>query len=275
MGMKESVELAPDGTVAETLTVQATPAWPAESALARAVLLQAVLKRTIDVLLSAIMLAALLPIIALVALAIRIESRGPVLYPVERVGRGGRSFRMLKFRKMQSHSGGLRLTTRNDVRFTRVGAFLARSKLDELPQLLNVLRGDMSLIGPRPEDAGFVVRRQADYDIILQVRPGITGLAQVAFAEESRILSVEDPLGHYLHGIFPQKCTLDQLYVRSVGVWTDMRILFWTSITVLFKVPVAVHRSTGRMSLRRRRAGISAPRRGGSNAEHEPRAGTL
>jgi lipopolysaccharide/colanic/teichoic acid biosynthesis glycosyltransferase len=120
---------------------------------------------------------------------------------------------------------------------------------------VNVLRGDMSLIGPRPEDLGFVVRRQADYDVILRVRPGITGLSQLAFAEESQILSDEDPLGHYLHGIFPQKCLLDRLYVQSVSAWTDLRILLWTVVAVVFKRPVAVHRSTGRMSLRRRRAG--------------------
>jgi lipopolysaccharide/colanic/teichoic acid biosynthesis glycosyltransferase len=251
VGTTESAEYAPDGAPAG-MAMEATRQWLPGQRPAWTVRPHAALKRTIDVLLSAIILVALVPVIAIVALAVRIESPGPLFYRAERVGRGGRTFRMLKFRKMQPDSGGLRLTTRDDARFTRVGGFLARSKLDELPQLLNVLRGDMSLIGPRPEDAGFVIRRQADYEVILRVRPGITGLAQIAFAEESRILSDEDPLGHYLHGIFPQKCTLDRLYVRTAGIWTDMRILFWTLITVVFKRPVAVHRSTGRMHPRRR-----------------------
>ena len=209
-------------------------------------------KRALDVVLSVLMLAVTLPVSAVVALAILLESRGPVLYGAERVGKRGRRFRMLKFRKMHAHAGGLKLTTSDDVRFTRVGGLLARSKLDELPQLLNVLRGEMSLIGPRPEDPGFVERRQADYDVILQVRPGISGFAQIAFADESRILFKEDPLGHYLTEIFPQKCALDRLYVRSIGVGTDMRVLFWTVVAILFKRDVAVHRTTGRMSLRRR-----------------------
>ena len=160
-------------------------------------------KRALDVVLSVLILAVMLPVSAVVALAILLESRGPVLYRAERVGKGGRRFRMLKFRKMHAHAGGLKLTTSDDVRFTRVGGLLARSKLDELPQLLNVLRGEMSLIGPRPEDPGFVERRQADYDVILQVRPGISGFAQIAFADESRILFKEDPLGALPHRNLP------------------------------------------------------------------------
>jgi lipopolysaccharide/colanic/teichoic acid biosynthesis glycosyltransferase len=218
------------------------------------------LKRTLDVLLGALVLAAMVPLIAVVVLAILVESPGPILYRAERVGRSGRPFRMLKFRKMRPESSGLRLTTRNDDRLTRVGAFLARSKLDELPQIINVLRGDMSLIGPRPEDPGFVARRQGDYDGILRVRPGITGLAQIAFAEESEILSEADPVGHYLDAIFPQKCQLDRLYVQSASVRTDIRILLWTFVAIGLKRPVAVDRATGRMRLRRRRGATAGAR---------------
>ena len=205
-------------------------------------LLRLAAKRALDVVLSALVLALMSAVIGLVALAIAVESPGPVLYRAERVGREGRGFRMLKFRKMHAYSRGLRLTTLDDARFTRVGAFLARSKLDELPQFVNVLRGEMSLIGPRPEDPGFVAQRRADYDVILRVRPGITGLSQLAFAEESRILSREDPLGDYLERIFPQKCALDRLYVRSLSVRTDVRILLWTVVAVLFRRDVAVNR---------------------------------
>jgi lipopolysaccharide/colanic/teichoic acid biosynthesis glycosyltransferase len=227
------------------------------AAPARASTLQAVLKRGLDVLVAAAILLFTLPLIAVVALAVVLESRGPVFYRAERVGRGGRPLSMLKFRKMARDAGGLRLTTYDDRRLTRVGAMLARTKLDELPQFINVLRGDMSLVGPRPEDPGFVAQRRADFDQILKVRPGITGLAQIAFADEARILSKDAPVEHYLDRILPQKCALDRLYIRNIGLRTDLRILVWTAVAVLLRYEVAVHRDTGRMNLRRRG---SAPR---------------
>jgi lipopolysaccharide/colanic/teichoic acid biosynthesis glycosyltransferase len=254
----ESVEITREGAAAEAASQQRTWASRVEARSPRAMLLHQAGQRSLDVLLSALILVVISPVIAVVALAILVESGGPVLYRAERVGRDGRVFRMLKFRKMQPSTGGLPLTTRNDARFTRVGAFLARSKLDELPQFLNVLRGDMSLIGPRPEDPRFVDWRRSDYDVILQVRPGITGFAQLAFADESQILSEEDPVGHYVDAIFPQKCALDRLYVHSASVLTDMRVLFWTVVAIAFKRRIAVHRDTGQMGLRRRRAHTGA-----------------
>jgi lipopolysaccharide/colanic/teichoic acid biosynthesis glycosyltransferase len=132
-----------------------------------------------------------------------------------------------------------------------------------------VLRGDMSLIGPRPEDPGFVAERSGDYEVILRVRPGVTGLSQLAFAEESRILSPEDPVTHYVEAIFPQKCGLDRLYVASVSLRTDLRILLWTLVAILIRRPVAVDRATGRMTFRRRRArpGVPARREGDAGDE--------
>jgi hypothetical protein len=153
---------------------------------------------------------------------------------------------------MREDATGVKLTTGNDDRLTRVGAFLTRSKLDEVPQLINVLKGDMSLIGPRPEDPGFVMARQQDYDEILRVRPGVTGLSQIAFAAESRILSTSDPVGHYLSTIFPQKCALDRMYVRNADLRSDFWILAWTTVAVLLRREVAVHRGTGALGLRRR-----------------------
>jgi len=213
---------------------------------------QAFVKRSVDIIASGIALIALLPIMAVVAIAIVLESPGPVFYRAERVGRGGRQMKMLKFRKMREDATGVKLTTGNDDRLTRVGAFLTRSKLDELPQLINVLKGDMSLIGPRPEDPGFVIARQSDYDEILRIRPGITGLSQIAFAAESSILSPSDPVGHYLSAIFPQKCALDRMYVNRVGLRTDFWIFSWTTVAVLLRREVAVHRQTGALGLRRR-----------------------
>jgi lipopolysaccharide/colanic/teichoic acid biosynthesis glycosyltransferase len=211
-------------------------------------------KRITDIAVAALVLLLTLPIFLVIAFAIVIESRGPVFYRADRVGRGGARMRMFKFRKMLPDAGGLPLTTGRDPRLTRVGAFLTRSKLDELPQFLNVLRGEMSLVGPRPEDPAFVMRRADDYEEILTVRPGITGLSQIAFADESRILSTDDPLEHYLQRIFPQKIAIDRHYARRATLAMDLRILCWTTVAVVMRRPVAVHRDTGAMRLRRRPA---------------------
>ena len=212
----------------------------------------AVAKRGIDILVAGLVLLATLPVIALVGLLIVLDSPGPVFYRAERVGRHGRRLRMLKFRKMRHDAAGAPLTMEADARFTRIGGFLARTKLDELPQLWNVLRGEMSLIGPRPEDPAFVSERSDDYRDILVVRPGVTGLSQLAFAEESRILCKRDPLHHYRSRIFPQKIEMDRLYASNPSLLVDLRILFWTVAAVLLRRDVAVHRQSGRMNLRRR-----------------------
>ena len=242
------------GTSAYTVGAAAdAAALPARRPLPRAgIRVEPALKRMLDILVSLMVLLLLAPLMAVVALAIVLESRGPIFYRAERVGRNGRAMRMFKFRKMREGAGGLRLTTAHDARLTRVGAILARTKLDELPQFLNVLRGEMSIIGPRPEDPGFVARREADYRRILQVRPGISGLSQIAFAEESQILSQRDPLAHYLADIFPQKCALDRMYAANAGLALDLRILAWSFVAVLLRRQVAVHRETARMGIRRR-----------------------
>jgi lipopolysaccharide/colanic/teichoic acid biosynthesis glycosyltransferase len=210
------------------------------------------LKRTFDVAVSASVLLLSLPVILVVALLVRIESPGPVFYRARRVGRGGRPLRMLKFRKMHHNATGAPLTMSEDDRFTRVGRLLAKTKLDELPQLWHVLNGEMSLIGPRPEDPDFVAERFDDYADILAVRPGVTGLSQIAFAEESAILSKDDPMEHYRTRIFPQKIRLDRMYAARPSLKMDVSILFWTCAAVLLRRQVAVHRESGRMNLRRR-----------------------
>jgi lipopolysaccharide/colanic/teichoic acid biosynthesis glycosyltransferase len=214
--------------------------------------LQDGLKRGFDLIVAAVVLLLSVPVIAVVALAIVVESPGPVFYRAERVGRGGRRLRMLKFRKMHHDASGLPLTSDDDARFTRIGRFLSRAKLDEVPQLWHVLRGEMSLIGPRPEDPGFVAERFEEYEDILSVRPGITGLSQIAFAEESAILDKEDPLTHYRDRIFPQKIRLDRMYAAQPTLAMDFQIIFWTAAAVMLRRQVAVHRGTGRMNLRRR-----------------------
>jgi lipopolysaccharide/colanic/teichoic acid biosynthesis glycosyltransferase len=217
------------------------------------------LKRTLDIAVAAALLLVLTPVIAAVALAIVLDSPGPVFYRARRVGYRGRDLWMLKFRKMHETASGPALTVSDDARLTRVGRFLAASKLDEVPQLWNVVRGEMSLVGPRPEDHSFVELHAAIYETITAVRPGMTGLSQLAFAEESRILDPSDRLGHYVERLLPQKTKMDALYASRRNIRMDLGILVWTVAAVLLRKDVAVHRQTGKLNLRRRGARQAAP----------------
>ena len=201
---------------------------------------------------AAVLLLLLSPVVLGVAAAILVESRGPIFYRARRVGRGGREFGMLKFRKMRADASGIALTARDDERFTRLGPRLAKTKLDEIPQLWNVLRGEMSFVGPRPEDPGFIAFAESAYDEILRVKPGITGLSQLAYARESEVLDPADPVAHYRDRVLPQKAALDRLYVRRRSLALNLRILFWTAAVVLLRREVAVHRGSGKMNIRRR-----------------------
>jgi lipopolysaccharide/colanic/teichoic acid biosynthesis glycosyltransferase len=209
-------------------------------------------KRLFDVCVAAIVLALTLPLMAVIALAIVLESPGPVFYRARRVGFGGRPLRMLKLRKMRVGADGAPITVRGDARLTRVGALLTKTRLDELPQLWHVLSGDMSLVGPRPEDPELVRCRPDDFRDIVRVRPGIAGLSQLAFGDERSILPQADPLGYYVERLLPQKCTLDRLYAAAPSLAVDVRILAWTVVAVLFRRPVAVDRASGRCTVRRR-----------------------
>jgi lipopolysaccharide/colanic/teichoic acid biosynthesis glycosyltransferase len=215
-------------------------------------LLSAAAIRIFDVVVAAFLLLVLLPLMVLTAMAVRVESRGPVFFRCERVGYRGRELRMLKFRKMRACARGVPLTIDKDPRLTRLGCLLARLKIDEIPQLVQVLRGSMSLVGPRPEDAAFVALHPQDYAEILSVRPGITGLSQIAFRDERRILDPDNPVEHYVSRILPQKVTLDRLYVDRRNLALNLRILSWTAVAVLTRCEVAVDRETGEMNLRKR-----------------------
>lgn len=210
------------------------------------------LKRCFDVALAALLLLAMLPILICVAVAIKIDSPGPVFYRVRRVRHRGGSFLMLKFRKMYDGASGGPLTQVADPRLTRVGALLTRTRLDELPQMWDVLRGRMSIIGPRPEDPYFVELHRDAYERILSVRPGITGITQLAYARESEILDPEDPVEDYVRRIMPQKLLLDTLYTERTNLRLDVAVLRWTLVALLLRSPVAVDRSTAKMRVRRR-----------------------
>ncbi len=181
-----------------------------------------VLKRMLDLIVALAAIAVLAPVMLLVALIVKLESRGPILYSQERLGRFGKPFLIYKFRSMcvdAEVSGPQWASSRSDPRLTRIGGFLRYSHLDELPQLLNVLTGDMSLVGPRPERPIFATEltRQIDrYDERLLIKPGMTGLAQVHYRYDTSIADVK------------RKLRFDLLYVRRMCITLDLRILFWT-----------------------------------------------
>jgi lipopolysaccharide/colanic/teichoic acid biosynthesis glycosyltransferase len=215
-------------------------------------------KRVFDMTFAFVLLVAAAPLLLVIAAAIKLDSPGPMLYRVRRVGYLGRPLMMLKFRKMRDNAAGGPLTAHGDPRLTRVGAILTRTRPDELPQLWDVLRGRMSVIGPRPEDPRFVALHAADYVHILSVRPGMTGLSQLAYAEEVRIVDDESPIEDYVARIMPQKLTLDTLYANHSSLRLDVAVVWWTIVGIILRRPVAVSRSTGRMNVRRRPAPDSA-----------------
>lgn len=167
-----------------------------------------------------------LPLVALLALAVRLDSPGPALYVSRRVGAGGRIFTCFKIRTLSSEkTGGARITHGTDQRITRVGAVLRRTRLDELPQLWNVVRGEMRLVGPRPEDPAFVDLADPLHAQVFAGRPGITGLTQILYSDEADRLRPDDPEGQYRAEILPTKLRIDAAYLRHRSSALDIWIL--------------------------------------------------
>lgn len=239
----------PDPAVAQPSSVVPAPADP----------LRLGAKLVLDISIALVLLVVMAPLLLLVVVAIQIESPGSPIYRARRVGYRGRPLNVLKFRKMAHDAKGLPLTLAGDPRLTRVGAFMTRTRIDELPQLWNVVRGQMSLVGPRPEDPRFVALHTDDYDAILSVRPGITGWSQLAFAAETRILDELDPVAHYVDVLLPAKVRLDRMYAQRPRLRSDMATIGWTVLAIICRVEVAVDRKSGRMRRRRRGPGPVAP----------------
>src|SRR5947209_4533054 len=186
------------------------------------------MKRSFDLIFSLLGLIVLAPVFAAVAVAIKIESAGPVFYRGVRAGRYGKAFRIFKFRTMVEDADkiGGPTSSADDPRITRVGDFLRRYKLDELPQLINVLKGEMSLVGPRPEVVQEVLLYTEEEKRLLEVRPGITDWASIRFRNEGEILrGSADPHQAYREKIRPEKIRLGLEYVRSHSFLTDCRII--------------------------------------------------
>jgi len=179
---------------------------------------------------AAIGLILLSPVLVLIALAIAVDDGFPVLFRQERVGRNGKLFQILKFRTMRAVQSGPKVTSSGDSRVTRAGRWLRKLKLDELPQLWNVLRGDMSLIGPRPEVPEYVELDDPLWQTVLSVRPGITDLATLAFRHEEEVLSAAADTEDCYRGIvLPQKLRLNVYYLQSRSPLRDLKLLWLTA----------------------------------------------
>jgi lipopolysaccharide/colanic/teichoic acid biosynthesis glycosyltransferase len=192
-------------------------------------------ERAFDLAVAVLLLPVLAVVGAAISLAIYLDSPGPVIFRSHRVGRGGREFEMLKFRKMRRDSPIHPITLHNDERFTPIGRFLAATRLDELPQFINVLRGDMRLVGPRPELGCFVTEFPDEYAEILTVTPGITGNAQLLFFNERWLLTGSDPHNVYSEHVLPAKIEIDIAYARSHSLAGDAALLMRT-VSLPFQV---------------------------------------
>ena len=197
---------------------------------------QLIAKRVMDIAISAAALCVLWPVFLLIALAIVIDDPGPVFYRQVRVGRGGKPFRIFKFRTMvvDADKKGLSITVGRDSRITRVGALLRKTKLDELAQLLNVLCGQMSFVGPRPEVPRYVELYTPYQRQVLLVRPGITDYASIAYRNENDLLAgADDPERMYIETIMPDKIELNMKYLREISPLTDVRLILRTVLAVI------------------------------------------
>ncbi|MBK9684460.1 MAG: sugar transferase [Betaproteobacteria bacterium] len=193
-------------------------------------------KRAFDLLVAALALILLSPLLVAVAVWIRLDSPGPALYRQERVGRNGVPFRIHKFRTMHHGGGGPLLTAAADARITRAGAFLRRTRIDELPQFIDVLQGSMSLVGPRPEVPRYVAKYPpALRERVLAVRPGITDPASLAFIDEASLLQrAADPENEYVERILPRKLQVAADYADRASLRTDVAVL-WRTVGVLLR----------------------------------------
>jgi lipopolysaccharide/colanic/teichoic acid biosynthesis glycosyltransferase len=194
------------------------------------------MKRLFDILVSGIGLICLSPLLLIVAIWIKLDSPGPVFYRQVRVGRYNKDFRIFKFRSMRigSDKGSLVTIGGRDPRITRSGYFIRKFKIDELPQLINVLIGDMSLVGPRPEVRHYVNYWTAEQMHVLDVRPGITDPASIRYRNENELLGkAEDPEQYYIDVVMQEKIKLYLEYVEQHSFWYDIKLIFQTFLVII------------------------------------------
>lgn len=188
-------------------------------------------KRVFDILASGIGIIVLSPILIVIAIAIKCDSNGEILFKQKRVGMNEKTFNIFKFRTMVTNAEklGKQITVGNDCRITKIGSFLRKYKLDELPQLFNVLLGDMSLVGPRPEVPRYVELYTDEQREVFKVRPGITDLASLKYSDENDILAnIENPEEHYINVIMQDKLELNLEYIKKSNIFFDIYIIIKT-----------------------------------------------
>ena len=188
------------------------------------------MKRLFDLTASLIGLIVLFPVFIIVSVLVKTSSAGPVFFMQQRIGRCGRVFKMIKFRSMKViQSSDSTISVKGDLRITKFGAFLRKYKIDEIPELFNVLRGDMSIVGPRPDVSGYADKLEGEDVLILELRPGITGPASLKYVNEEEILVLqEDPVRHNDEVIYPDKAKLNLDYYYNNNLWIDIKIIFAT-----------------------------------------------
>lgn len=193
------------------------------------------LKRIFDIILSLFGLIILLPFMLIIAIFIKLDSKGTVFFKQIRVTKNGREFKIFKYRTMRVGSDKYsQITVGKDDRITKIGSFLRKYKLDEIPQLINVLIGDMSLVGPRPEVPKYVALYTDEQKEILKVRAGITDYASIEFSNENDLLALEeDPEKAYIEKVMPKKIELNKKYLSEISILTDIRIILLTIKKIL------------------------------------------
>lgn len=192
-------------------------------------------RQWIDSCLSAVALLLLSPFLLVIAAGIFLETGLPIVFSQSRVGRNGQLFHLLKFRSMRNDTSGPPLTVGGDRRVTRVGHFLRKYKLDELPQLWNVVCAEMSIVGPRPEVAEFVDLCKPVWQSVLRVRPGITDPASIAFHQEEELLAKSsDPIRYYREAVLPAKLAMNIAYLQERSLWLDFQVILRTALCAVF-----------------------------------------
>ena len=194
------------------------------------------LKRCFDITASALGLLFLALPFIVIAVIIKATSKGPVYFRQVRVGKDGKEFRIFKFRTMvvDAEKKGMQITVGADSRITGIGKFLRKTKIDELPQLINVLIGQMSFVGPRPEVPRYVAMYSDYQRNILKIKPGITELASIVYRDENDVLAKsEDPEATYINEIMPKKIELNMQYMQKLGFWYDIKLIFMTFAAIL------------------------------------------
>lgn len=191
-------------------------------------------KRLFDIIFSFLGLILLLPLFIIVSILIKVDSSGPIFFLQERVGLYGKYFKIIKFRSMKvNHNDSLTITLKNDKRITRIGRKLRKYKIDEIPELMNVLIGDMSFVGPRPDVPGYTDLLKGNDRNILKLRPGITSSASIKYSnEEQLLLEQEDPIAYNNDVIFPDKVKMNLNYYENNNIWIDIKIIFATVFTL-------------------------------------------